>query len=282
MPATHGLLKLPVQVPGPDDTPGDPALDVLVAYWKAFLLAYGNAAWQAVAANEPVVRKAFVGDPQERNFNDNDLPALFLFREGSNTRPDDIADEYRLSFDTLVLFWVLPPSQQEKQVRRYQYGNAIAKMIDRAVEKNRDPSFVLNPSTATPKELAEGTTILQAVDGWRLDLVSWRRTNLVINMFVGDGEPCVYQAIEMRFDFQERVQDDILAISSPAKLALDVLVRRCPGLPESVNGEPVPLEDFLASSAVFNGAFSSAFSHDFDGCDPISQFSSAFSPEFQV
>lgn len=287
MPATYGALQIPVPVADDDDpSPGDPALNILLGYWKAFLNFHGGAAWADLAPVESgLVKRALPNDPTERNFNDNDLPALFLWREGSGPPAVDLSEDVRLVSDTLVMFYVLPPAQQEKQSRRLNFAaNVIPKMIDDAVERNGDAAFILNPATATERELAEGTRIMRAAGLFTLDFLTWRRLpNIVIGMWPPDGgKPRTYQGLELRFAVTEQLQRSSDDGTYPAKLALDVLVRVCPELAtHGVIGDrgeqTFTLEDYLFSSALYNGAYSGAFSPAFDGCPTTD---GAYSTEF--
>src|SRR3954464_8415418 len=126
--STLGGLSVPLAPAATKtDTIADPALDVVIAYFKAILMAYADAAWKSVAPGEPIVRRTFTHDPEEYEFVETDLPALYLFRTGSNKNAEDQAEDIREHTDGVRLFWIMPPASQDKQRRRAPIVAALGK-----------------------------------------------------------------------------------------------------------------------------------------------------------
>jgi hypothetical protein len=69
----------------------------VLAYIRALFNAYASTAWHSVAPGEPIVRNAFTHDPEEYDFAETHLPALYLFRTGSARNSEDIAADIRIS-----------------------------------------------------------------------------------------------------------------------------------------------------------------------------------------
>jgi len=152
MPTTYGLIQLPVQSPAtPEEAAGDPALTVVAEYLRAVINAYATTAWRTVAPADPPidgrdfpVNSAFTHDPEDEAFSENALPAIYLFRSsGTGARAvEDAAEDYRLERSTWVFWWVYRPTTQSKSKKRAPFVNAVAKIIDEALDRGRDAAFV--------------------------------------------------------------------------------------------------------------------------------------------
>jgi hypothetical protein len=169
-------------VPEEGESLGDPAIDILAAYFSAVLTAWLGDAWIAVAPGEPVVRTVYKHDPEEIDFRSNDLPLLCLWREG-DTSPKNLADGYQEMESTLNVLWVPPPAPQTKSSRRHSFLSAFSKAIALAVKHERDPSYVRasDPSSAEAAYFGSDVQALADIDWWRLQRV----TRVPVD--VGDG-----------------------------------------------------------------------------------------------
>jgi hypothetical protein len=161
---TYGSLPFPIAAPGDGETASDHALDVLLAYLKAFLNHYGATAWQSIykankdPGNLPVVG-TFAHDPEYDNFNERDLPAIFLFRNGGQVA-EDIAEDIRTTHSSLTMWWVFPADKaQDRRARQRPFLNGIAKLVDQAFRKERDPAYVIVGDTE-PTAAIEGSVVL--------------------------------------------------------------------------------------------------------------------------
>lgn len=178
-----GALLIPAPEPDDDESVGDPALDILAAYFKAVLTAWIGAAWSAVAPREPVVKTVYKHDPEEVDFASNSLPLLCVWRDGDNA-PKRLADGYQETETALNILWVLPPATQFKNSRRHSFFSAFDKAISLAVINERDPSYIHEDDTADAAANAYGSDVqaLAGIDWWRLQ----RITRVPVEVPTGD------------------------------------------------------------------------------------------------
>lgn len=146
-----GLLELPVQAPvSADDALGDPLLAHLAQFAKAVCNRYGAAAWQSRAtdANDASpVRTAFAGrDPRRYAFRDQDLPAVFVYRGRDKLGHYD--ESRRENASRIRFVWLAPHDPYNRVFDRLSFGNAIAKILDAAIDQGRDPSWVAAGDTS--------------------------------------------------------------------------------------------------------------------------------------
>ena len=250
--STIGGLAVPLVPPiSPLATLEDPALDVVVGYISAVVTAYAGAAWRAVAPGEPLLRKVFTHDPEDYEFSEGDLPALYAFRTGSAKPTEDQAEDYRIATDAVRVFWVMPRTGQEQQRRRAPFIQALGKLIDLAFDRGRDPVYVRGDDP-DPTKAAQGTVLLRAAGLQWLRTTAWTKTNLAIKS-APTLPSNVYQALDLKLEFEEQeVQgyDDLASIPN-----LDLTVAIAPGDGTS----PLPFSQLTSI-----GAFSSGFSSGFD------------------
>src|SRR5688572_28412418 len=153
-----GLLPLPTTAPAVGTTAGDPALDKLRDFFAAVLNAYGQTAWSAVAPTQQVVAFKFSRKPEEGNFVDRQLPAIFLWRERRVRQR--LADEFITATTQLVLLWVPEPAEQEKNASRWPFAaNAIYDVIVAAVHLERHTGWIDSGDT-DPLAATRGSNIL--------------------------------------------------------------------------------------------------------------------------
>jgi hypothetical protein len=156
---TYGAITIPVTAPTDPSTEatGDPALDVWAAYLKAYINAYGEAAWAKAfprsndAGQVPPVKTTFTHQPTDETiapFNEKYLPALYVYRASGAANSWEATD-WRVSMDTITLLWIFPTGTQPAERIRVPYVNAITKLIDAAIESDRDPVYV-HPNDTDP------------------------------------------------------------------------------------------------------------------------------------
>lgn len=143
---TYGALEIPVDEAAAPI--GDPALLRLGNYLKAVLNAQLATAWATLRPRSGdfalPVRTVFTHDPKRRAFSDALLPALFVYRvKGAFDRD---AEEYDQDHSDIAVLWIYPPDTQEKDVPRAPFANAVAKVTRWALEVQRHPSWVDEPS----------------------------------------------------------------------------------------------------------------------------------------
>lgn len=156
---TYGATTIPVAVPTNPltEATGDPALDVWAAYLKAYINAKGSAAWTTVfrrsnnAGQVPPVLATFTHQPTDDTiapFNEKYLPALFVYRAGGAANSWEATD-MRVAMDTITLLWVSPTGAQAAERIRVPFVNALVKLVDAAIEAQRDASYV-HPGDTDP------------------------------------------------------------------------------------------------------------------------------------
>lgn len=138
---TYGALAQPVPVPADGEPVSDPALAVMLAFGQAVLNAKMSAAWAEVAGGVLPVRAVFDNDPERESFNDKSLPALYGYRKPGKPAYD-LAEDYRVSEDLIVLIWALPSTPQFRQRLRSPAVNGMGKMLDRSINRGREPAYV--------------------------------------------------------------------------------------------------------------------------------------------
>ncbi len=250
--STIGGLAVPLVPPlSPKATIDDPALDVVIGYITAIFNAYAGDAWRAVAPGEPLLRRTFTHDPEDYDFAETDLPAMYAFRTGSAKPTEDQAEDYRIATDTVRLFWVMPRASTEQQRRRSPFIQALGKLLDLAIDRGRDPAYV-RADDPDPTKVAQGTVLLRAAGLHWLRSKSWTKTTLAIKMAAGDASR-TYQALDVKLEFEEHERQGYDDLSSIPNLALTVAIAQGDGTP------PLPFSQLTSL-----GAFSSGFSSGFD------------------
>lgn len=145
---TYGAATLPIAVTTPA---GDPALAKVGAYLKAVVNPRMQAAWTAVwpRSGEAAlpIKVVFTHDPRKRQFNDRDLPALYIFREdGEFSLP---AADWRSEESRWKALWVLPSAAQDAAASIDPLWQAFAKACHEALVRGIDPLWVDAGETAT-------------------------------------------------------------------------------------------------------------------------------------
>jgi len=200
---TYGLLAIPVAVPAADQPVGDPVIGVLLEAFQAVLNAHISTAWGAagIAPNIPTVRASFGHDPNKVVFSERDLPALFLWRDGSAIESFDQTADRRIATDTLKLIWVFPAAKQEPQRRRAPVTRAVVAVIDGFLKRNRDPAWIAT-GDASARAALDGSNLTTTAGFWSLRLGRVSHLPVVIEM--ADESPRrSYEALQMELVIEE-------------------------------------------------------------------------------
>lgn len=75
--------------------------------------------------------------------------------------------------------WVLPPTDQFKQAIRSRGMRVVAKLIDSAIERGRDPSFIV-PGDDDPQAQVEGSVIIRFAGLLQLYATRWTPGQIAI------------------------------------------------------------------------------------------------------
>lgn len=206
-PDYFGAVPIPLGAPIGEQPIDDPALYHFLKFVQAFvnansLLAWGQLYPEAVAENMPanngdMIFRVHTHDPQEGEFNDTDLPALFAWR----TKVDDEhpADDWRTEDVQVTIRWLLPALMgQDKLTTMHPLISALAKMVRVALARGQDPSWVV-PGDPDPKAARQGSVLVRwmSASGRWPWLTPWTR----VPMFIGEKTYYAYGTI---LNFTER------------------------------------------------------------------------------
>lgn len=144
----YGEQRFPIDPPTPGQAAGDPALNLILDFSSAVLNAMVGPAWDVVCPKRKVVERTFASDPEKDAFTDQGLPALYGFRVGGKP-PISLADQWRTTFDGVLLRWVFPLQPQLIAKLRSPVITAMTKALDRAFYDTRSPAYV-NPNDTDP------------------------------------------------------------------------------------------------------------------------------------
>lgn len=182
----YGLLEIPASAPDDGSPAGDPALRILGEFLQAYLNEYAQQIWgtpvapgTGVAPGQKIVEKVFYHDPRRAMFSDSAGPAMYLFRNGSKGPPEYIADDIRVTNDTISVWWILQSATQVAIQKREPVLHAVAKYVDAAISGERAPCYSMTGDT-DPEADTEGTHILSAMKVQRLMVSSYKPEALVI------------------------------------------------------------------------------------------------------
>jgi hypothetical protein len=166
----YGALELDVPLAAEGEAAGDPALTVIANYLKAVINACATTAWRQIApelgkaGKDSPVNSVFTHDPEEAKFTEKSLPALYVFRSQGGITQDD-GEDYRIVRSTVTCWWIYRPTTQNKTALRASFANAIAKVIDDAIDTGRHPAYVRDGDTdpRAPSYDADADSIKAAV-----------------------------------------------------------------------------------------------------------------------
>lgn len=183
-----GLIRLPFtgSFGSPSTTAiGDPALDKLAGFLKAAINADTRLAWAAVhpgivppeVTPVPVVF-AHTHNPDDGEFTDNKLPALFLWRD-SWTTARAVTSDWQQQVSRVAVLWVPPRADFEKARYREPFRNALAKAIHRNVERQRNPAWIASGDTDTTASY-RGSFLLTQMSATKLRIIDIRPHPLTV------------------------------------------------------------------------------------------------------
>lgn len=151
-----GALEFPVQVPGPDDSVHDPALDCLGCYLAACLNDQLGPSWQAVNPGRKFVQ-SFATNAAFELFNERDLPALFGYR--SMSYDEQYTDDWTMTSTDVAMTWVPQNADQAKRALRSTGVNGFSKVVTRALALGRSPAWI-DPLDTDPDAPTLGSVLV--------------------------------------------------------------------------------------------------------------------------
>jgi hypothetical protein len=228
---TWGLVTIPTQ-PAQVAAPGDKALSIYLNFLQAFLQTDQNAIalWSSVAPGRPVVKRIHPHNPSDKDgwpeglgFSVNDLPCLFMWRQGGPgaVKVEYIAEDWQIAIATMKVLWVFPTSTKYQQRLRQSFTDAIAKCIIDAIELGRTPSYVV-PGDPEIAASYIGSFVHSFTGIVSMNATQYGATTVDID-FKNDGSPMQrYAAVEVDFHYEERRIKDPNRWSFPRALNLSV------------------------------------------------------------
>jgi hypothetical protein len=214
-----GALTFPATAPiGDDQAFADPALDVFADFFFAVLTSTAGAAWLGLFPGEPVVKKIRKCDPEEADFIETDLPALYIWRErGTAERAGDTFAETR---DVMRLLWVPDPPRDEKRTaQKSQFFNLFEKTLAHVAKRELHSSY-RHPNDTSESGAAYGSVVRKFAGVSQWGLVRVDRTGLDIP--IQGGKPLRYPALQAEFFLVELQTTDPVAFGFVDTSALDL------------------------------------------------------------
>lgn len=202
---TYGAITLPAAAAPPGGSVTDPLLDYSLAYFQAVINAKLAAAWVTVAPGTLPVKTIKPADPEEVDFLDNDLPALYMWRTGGNP-PERLAEDIWQTHDKIHVLWILPPARQAFQRIRTQFVNGLNKDLHEAIELGRDPCWIV-PNDEDVSAQTFGSVFARFAGWSSMYMGPWSAKALIIDM---EGAPKrSYYAYQTELDVTELFDQDI-------------------------------------------------------------------------
>lgn len=217
---TFGAITLPVA------SEMDPSLQALASYLAAVIGHDLTSAWGETGTARGVVVKTFTHDPERGEFNDRDLPALFLWRASSAEEPVRLADDYEIDRTRVAGLWIFPPTVQHKQVERTRVFSAVVKSLRRACRTVRHPAWLVVGDT-DPEAATRGSCLLAQAEIAQLRFAG-ASADPPVMIEIDGARPIRYPAVHFAIELDELLAEDPAAYAgstaSEAALTLEVSV----------------------------------------------------------
>lgn len=138
-----GLLALPVPVAVKGDpAPGDPALVVLGAYYKAVLEYECGRAWTPIGSGRPIVAQIYPYEVNDRAFTAEQLPVLTLHRTRLGTVIERVTSDIYRRLSAITVRWIMAAFTNQTQPPRDTFTNAVKAALEVATFRRRHPNYV--------------------------------------------------------------------------------------------------------------------------------------------
>lgn len=203
-----GPNPVPLVAPGtspPTNVVADPALGYLLQFFQTVANANCGAAWDAAGVSAgSVVQNAYAWDPERGPFNNDALPALYMWRGNANP-PKWLAEDWLIFTTELQLRWVFPEFPEITiQASRDQFGNGLMTALAVILERMRDPSWIV-PGDPDKLALTQGSSIAQWAGFFSLHFNGWKVGRILID--TQDGKRA-YDCVEARLELVEYLTYD--------------------------------------------------------------------------
>jgi hypothetical protein len=205
-PTRYGAVTLPLEAPAPGMPLGDPLLYYAGHYLLAYFNAHGQAAWRAVAPTLDLVKRVFTHNPLETVFNDNDTPALYLWR-GDLAGAEQVTDGLRLQTWPVMASIVLAQAPREKARAREPVVRGLGALLDEAIEADRDPAWKV-AGDADSYAATRGSSLRGWARFWRMQVARAGVGRMAITVDgTKAGKPQRTQVVYRTFDFTLLVEE---------------------------------------------------------------------------
>jgi len=190
--------------------PSDPLLTYLASYLKVAINARLGAAWLTLAPGTTApIAYVFEHDPEQFEFNDKYLPALFLFRtEDGSDRYEQVAQDWRISTEIITALWVLPGATQDKAAARARFPTKFFHLADALIEANRDKAWRVSGDTDTTAA-TRGSSLATFTLHHSMRMSRGVRRKPLVLAVSGDAKPrATFPAYEALLEVRERLTLD--------------------------------------------------------------------------
>jgi hypothetical protein len=201
----YGGFPLPA-VPGAfgQEAP-DKALDPIGAYLQAVMPTLIGAAWAAVAPKEELIKRVFKTRPENSLVNQNQLPALYLWR-GRSRRTRE-ADDYLIARTQVTCLWLLWWDTPTKREQRMPFQGAFTHAAHSALARGRNPAWVVAGDTVSGAATRGSVLVQQAGLFEPLDDLETQEIDISLDP-ERSGTPVQYKALSLVFTIAERMFRD--------------------------------------------------------------------------
>lgn len=206
--------------------PGDVLLGMLGDFLKRVMEFHCGALWASISPNVPIVKR-IVTDSPEVDFNEQWLPAIYIFRPGRETREviesfEQIADDYRFQKGRIAVRWIMQTAPQEQRRARDQIIDTLRKAIDAAIHIGRHPCWIHPDDVANPINPLDPKAALQGSS-----LLNWSGAAVIELDHAGPGQyqhkmqaPAspggkFYEELKISFFVEEKLDYDLELIGEP-------------------------------------------------------------------
>lgn len=208
---TFGAITLPIPVPQGKQPVSDLFLFYALDFFRTFLNSRGADAWGAVHPGSLPVKVTFAHDPEQVVFNQEHLPALYMWREenasaqGGGAAAEWLAEDILITNDFVRLMWVFPNAEQSIRRIREPIVNGLIKALAISFEIGRDPSWIV-PGDPDPQATTYGSVFVRWAGALSVSLTKWQRKALLIR--TTDNQKS-YETIEAQLTLQEELLQDV-------------------------------------------------------------------------
>jgi hypothetical protein len=226
----HGGLPFPAPSPDAGETVGDPGLGILLDCLQTVINSRLAAPWARLrtGSDGAPCRAVRAYDPTDGTFNMNDAPCLFGWRSGGET--EQIAEDYRLTRDTVTILWLYPFAVQASSNTRHAFASAVVKVVNEVLKLGRDPSWRVpgDPDAAADQY---GSLLWTHAGFWKADgPLRWQRIAVIGT--TGDDKLPGAAAVQMTFPVEERL---VVVGDDPFRARADLTVGDAAFLTDSLS-----------------------------------------------